>query len=67
MIAAGSYDPVRDVQFYEESAPVQLLKMRDGLLVFFFPDDAHKPQVADGNHSHVHKAVVKIHRSLLRI
>lgn len=65
LVSVGAYDADRDVQFYQETSPTQRLVMNNGLLVFFFPDDAHKPQVADGIHSHVHKAVVKIHRSLL--
>ena len=63
----GAYDQAKDVQFYAP-APAELsLPVRDGLFLFLFPDDAHRPMVADGIKRHVHKVVAKIHRSLLVI
>lgn len=67
LVVSGDYDPVKDVQFYAEYDPRQKLVMAPGLFVFFTPTDAHKPQVADGQNSFVHKAVVKIHRSLFAL
>jgi biofilm protein TabA len=67
LATSGGYDPVKDVQFYAEYEPSQTLVMPPGLFVFFTSTDAHKPQVADGTNSFVHKAVVKIHRSLFAI
>lgn len=65
MIPAGDYDQGKDVQFYREADPTQRIQMKKGMFVFLLPTDAHKPQVSDGIHAFVHKAVVKIHRSLL--
>lgn len=67
LAVSGEYDPVKDVQFYAEYDPLLKLVMAPGLFVFFTPTDAHKPQVADETNSFVHKAVVKIHRSLLAL
>lgn len=63
----GSYDEAADVQFYGPAEAEVSLPMSDGLFVFLFPADAHRPLVADGNNGHIHKVVAKIHRSLLLI
>lgn len=67
LIPSGDYDPVKDVQFYADYDPSLRLVMTPGLFVIFTSTDAHKPQVADGRNCFVHKAVVKIHRSLLAL
>lgn len=67
LVADRPYDDAADLQFYADAPADVLLPMREGLFVFLFPDDAHKPCVADGRNGFVHKVVVKIHRSLLAI
>lgn len=59
------YDPATDFQYYAEATPDQTLRMSDGLFVFLLPQDGHKPLVANGADTHVHKVIAKIHRSLL--
>lgn len=59
------YDPAIDMQYYGQADAEILLRMQDGLFVFLFPQDAHKPLVSDGTSGFVHKVIAKIHRSLL--
>jgi biofilm protein TabA len=61
------YDPATDFQFYGQTKPDVLLPMTDGLFVFLFPRDGHKPLVSNGTDHHVHKVIAKIHRSLLSV
>lgn len=63
--ADGDYDGVNDVQFYEAAPANVALPMVEGLFVFFFPADAHRPMISNGSDCYVHKVVVKIHKSLL--
>jgi YhcH/YjgK/YiaL family protein len=67
LVPDGAYDPKTDFQFYAPAAADALLPMTDGLFVFLFPADGHKPLVANGADRHVHKIIAKIHRSLLVI
>ena len=67
LLADGGYDEAADVQFYGPAEADISLPMQEGLFVFLFPSDAHRPMVADGVNRHVHKAVAKIHKSLLLI
>lgn len=67
LAADGAYDVSTDFQFYSESDPDASLSMKDGLFVFLLPTDGHKPLVSNGVDRHVHKAIAKIHRSLLTI
>jgi YhcH/YjgK/YiaL family protein len=60
-----AYDESTDFQFYAPAEGEVFLPMHDGLFVFLFPEDAHKPLVGDGTNSFVHKVIAKIHRSLL--
>ncbi|MBU3666846.1 MAG: DUF386 domain-containing protein [Chthoniobacterales bacterium] len=64
---AGPHDETKDVQFYGSSTQDLAVPMGDGLFVFLFPTDAHRPLVSDGRNRQIHKVVVKIHRSLLVI
>jgi biofilm protein TabA len=59
------YDESTDFQFYAPAPAEALLTMVDGLFVFLFPEDGHKPLVADGSNNSVHKVIAKIHKSLL--
>ena len=63
--ADAAYDVAADLQFYAPAAADALLAMRDGLFVFLFPGDGHKPLVSDGHNRQIHKIVAKIHKSLL--
>ncbi len=67
LVAECVYDGAEDLQFYADATADILLPMKEGLFVFLFPSDAHKPCVVDGRNGFVHKVVVKIHKSLLVI
>ncbi len=67
LTADVAYDEKTDFQFYAPAEADALLTMKDGLFTFLFPPDGHKPLVADGSNRHVHKVIVKIHKSLLVI
>lgn len=67
LVADVSYDAATDLQFYAPAPADASLAMVDGLFVFLFPSDAHKPLVSNGSDRHVHKVIAKIHRSLLVI
>ena len=51
-----AYDSATDVEFLEED-PELWFKLKPGMFVIFFPEDAHMPQVCSGM---IHKVVVKI-------
>ena len=65
--AVGDYDSVKDVQFYAVAQADLSLPMAEGLFVLFLPSDAHRPMIALGANRFTHKAVVKIHKSLLAL
>ena len=67
LTADGAYDERTDFQFYAPAAADELLAVTDGLFVFLFPQDGHKPLVGNGVDPFVHKVIAKIHRSLLVI
>jgi YhcH/YjgK/YiaL family protein len=67
LVADVAYDEKTDFQFYAPADADALLRMQDGLFTFLFPADGHKPLVADGANHHIHKAIAKIHKSLLVI
>lgn len=62
-----AYDEKTDFQFYAPADADALLAMTDGLFVFLFPSDGHKPLVSNGQDGFVQKVIAKIHRSLLVI
>jgi YhcH/YjgK/YiaL family protein len=55
---AGAYDPQRDFLPLEGSGDI--LTLRAGEFVLFFPEDAHMPGLAAGAAAPVRKIVVKI-------
>lgn len=67
LVADGAYDEKTDFQLHGPAEADLSLGMKDGLFTFLFPADGHKPMVADGVNHHIHKVVVKIHKSLLVI
>jgi YhcH/YjgK/YiaL family protein len=67
LVADVAYDEKTDFQFYAPAEADALLRMQDGLFTLLFPADGHKPLVADGANRHIHKAIAKIHKSLLVI
>lgn len=67
LTADAGYDEKTDLQFYAPAAPDESLVMSEGFFVFLFPPDGHKPMIADGVNRYVHKAIAKIHKSLLVI
>lgn len=65
----GPYDEQRDFQFHlgpQDEANRTRLHLTTGLFAIFFPCDAHRPQIQDGKHDAVRKAVVKIDVALLK-
>jgi YhcH/YjgK/YiaL family protein len=67
LVSDGHYDEKTDFQFYAAADADVLLPMKDGFFVFLLPRDGHKPLVSNGSDLHVHKAIAKIHRSLLAV
>ena len=65
LAAVGDYNGEKDVQFYAAAPANVALPMIEGLFAFFFPSDAHRPMISNGSDYFIHKAVVKIHKSLL--
>ena len=64
----GNYDSSRDVQFFKPPSflAVSVLAIKPRDYVVFFPEDAHCPKIKNGENTISKKAVLKIHRSLLR-
>ncbi|MCM8530408.1 MAG: YhcH/YjgK/YiaL family protein [Lentisphaeraceae bacterium] len=50
------YDADRDIMFFKER-PDTLLNVRSGLFAVFFPEDAHAPEVGEGQ---LHKIIFKV-------
>jgi len=67
LVADAPHDFSSDVQFYGSAEGDVLLPLSDGFFVFLFPRDAHRPLVSNGADQHVHKIIVKIHRSLVSL
>jgi YhcH/YjgK/YiaL family protein len=63
----GPYDSTRDVQFFKSppSGEATILRMKPERFAVFFPEDAHCPQIEDGENTISKKAVLKVHTSLL--
>ncbi len=62
---AGPYDEPTDLQFYKAAPALTQVHQLPGHFVIFFPSDAHLPQIADGVHRSVYKAVIKVGVHLL--
>lgn len=52
--------PGADVILYAAQAPATVLQVGPGEGAVFFPEDAHRPSLADGQPSEIRKLVVKI-------
>ena len=52
----GTFDPSKDILFYDDS-PQTYFTLRRGQFVLFFPEDAHAPMVGEGT---IRKAIVKV-------
>ncbi|MCU0472257.1 MAG: YhcH/YjgK/YiaL family protein [Bacteroidales bacterium] len=53
------YDPVKDIMFITVSRIISFKATPDSFFIFF-PDDAHRPGLKDGENSQVRKIVVKV-------
>lgn len=65
----GDYDPGIDKGLFRlagNASRVSRLRMTPGRFAIFLPGDGHRPMIADGANTSVHKAVVKIDTSLLQ-
>lgn len=56
----GSYDEEKDLQFYQPAESPLLVPKTAGWCSVYYPEDAHRPQINDGEHRDVFKAVVKV-------
>jgi uncharacterized protein, YhcH/YjgK/YiaL family len=65
LVADVRYDEKTDLQFHAPAEADALLNMQDGLFIFLFPADGHKPLVSDRENLQIHKVIAKIHKSLL--
>ncbi len=54
------YDQDKDIEFYSSAENISRLHLKTGDSAVFFPSDAHKPCLSDGEKSDVVKIVVKI-------
>ena len=54
------YDQDKDIEFYSSAENFSRLHMKAGDSAVFFPSDAHKPCLSDGERADVVKIVVKI-------
>ena len=54
-----AYDSTKDIEFLTVTGGENLLAMPDRFFIFF-PDDAHRPGLKDGENSPVRKVVVKV-------
>lgn len=61
----GGYDEDRDLQFYGPAITLTRVHIRPGHFGIFYPNDAHRPKVSDGQMTEVHKLVVKVSRELV--
>ena len=59
-LIAKDYDPVRDIQHYQDCQNECELIMQPGSFAVFFPEDIHRPACIDGKPSTIRKVVVKI-------
>lgn len=62
---AGPFDEPNDLQFYRFAPALTQMHMLPGHFAIFCPADAHLPQVSDGIHPDVFKAVIKVGVHLL--
>ncbi|MFW5883643.1 MAG: YhcH/YjgK/YiaL family protein [Verrucomicrobiota bacterium] len=61
----GAYDAERDLQFYLPAPATSRVDKQAGWFSIYFPQDAHRPKLADGRHDAIYKLVVKIDLGLL--
>lgn len=58
------YDSQNDVILYDEVKDENYLILQPGDLAIFFPNDIHKPQIAEDSPEKIKKVVVKVKTSL---
>ncbi|MDB4687350.1 YhcH/YjgK/YiaL family protein [Akkermansiaceae bacterium] len=56
----GGFDEEKDLQFYLPKESQTVLRKSAGRFSIYYPEDAHRPQINDGEFSTVFKAVVKL-------
>ncbi|ONI40599.1 hypothetical protein AN640_08695 [Candidatus Epulonipiscium fishelsonii] len=56
----------RDLIFYKEVENETFIEMNVGDFCVFFPDDVHRPAVANGNSMNIRKVVIKISIDLIK-
>ena len=66
LLAAGPYEEVSDIQFYQPASTNTALHMLSGNFAIFHPSDAHRPKYQDGLHSETFKLVIKIKLACLK-
>jgi YhcH/YjgK/YiaL family protein len=64
----ASYDPAKDFETWSLDCPrCETVHLEAGRFVLFLPGELHRPVIADGRHSRIRKAVVKIHARFLPV
>ena len=66
LLAAGPYEEVSDIQFYQPAPAKTVLHMLSGNFAIFHPSDAHRPKCRDGLHAETFKLVIKIKLACLK-
>ena len=56
----GDYDEELDLQFYRPKPTQTVVRKSAGRFSVYYPEDAHRPQIGDGEYSWVYKAVIKL-------
>lgn len=56
----------KDYTLYSPLNPGTILHIESGYFAIFLPGDAHMPQIHNGTHEQIHKAVVKIKLDFLK-
>lgn len=65
VVQSRPYDERKDFLYHQPALRYAVLRMTPGDFAVFYPEDAHRPKVGDGQHDAVRKLVVKIDRGLL--
>ena len=56
----GGFDEDKDLQFYLPKSSQTIVRKNAGRFSVYYPEDAHRPQIADGEYPWVFKAVIKL-------
>ena len=63
-LTVASEEPDRDLYFYQKVENESYIHAKPGCFTIFFPEDVHRPAVAEGEPAEIRKAVVKVKAEL---